>query len=158
MQRTRSPPGHCRPQPTGWIPPSVSLSGSITARDRDRYRKYGTVWYMKTKLTLANRHTSARDLTLAKLAQSGPFLEGHLSQFKRPGCTTPGWHLTFKQKGRTRTVYVPMSLVPQVKEWTRNYKRLKKLIREVTRHSLALVRTHVANQRAAKRSQALTGP
>lgn len=82
----------------------------------------------------------------------------HLSQFKRPGCATPGWHLTFKQKGRTRTVYVPMSLVAEVKEWTRNYQRLKKRIREVTRHSLALVRSHVANQRAAKRSQALTRP
>jgi hypothetical protein len=106
---------------------------------------------MKTKMTLANRHTRARELTLAKIAQTG-----HLSQFKRPGCATPGWHLTFKQKGRTRTVYVPMSLVAEVKEWTRNFKRLKKLIREVTRHSLALVRSHVANQRAAKRAQALT--
>jgi alpha-acetolactate decarboxylase len=113
---------------------------------------------MKTKTTPANRHTTARDLTLAKLGQAGPFLEGHLSPFKRPGCATPGWHLTFKQKGRTRTVYVPMSLVTEVKAWTRNYKRLKKLIREVTRHSLALVRTHVANQRAAKRAQAWTRP
>jgi hypothetical protein len=109
-------------------------------------------------MSIANRHTSARQLTLAKLAQTGPFLEGHLSQFKRLGCATPGWHLTFKQQGRTRTVYVPMSLVPEVKAWTRNYKRLKKLIREVTRHSLALVRTHVANQRAAKRAQTWTRP
>jgi hypothetical protein len=53
---------------------------------------------------------------------------------------------------------VPMSLVPEVKQWTRNFKRLKKRIREVTRHSLALVRGHVANQRAAKRAQALTRP
>ncbi|MBN2505801.1 MAG: hypothetical protein JXQ71_03810 [Verrucomicrobia bacterium] len=41
---------------------------------------------MKTKTTLANPHTAARDLTLAKLAHAGPFLEGHLSPFKRPGC------------------------------------------------------------------------
>ena len=113
---------------------------------------------MKTQTTPANRHTTARDFTLAQLAHTGPFLEGHLSPFKRPGCTTPGWHLTFKYQGRTRTVYVPMGLVAEVKAWTRNYKRLKKLIREVTRHSLALVRAHVANQRAAKRAQALTRP
>ena len=113
---------------------------------------------MKSNLATSNRHTRARALALRKIAQVGPFLEGALCQFKRPGCAKPGWHLTFKQKGRTRTVYVPMSLVAEVKEWTRNYKRLKKLIREVTRHSLALVRTHVANQRAAKRSQALTRP
>jgi hypothetical protein len=115
---------------------------------------------MKTKnlKTTAHRHTTARQLTLAKLAQTGPFLEGHLSAFKRPGCATPGWHLTFKQQGRTRTVYVPMGLVEEVQTWTRNYQRLKKLIRQVTRHSLALVRGHVAHQRAAKRSQALTRP
>jgi len=52
-----------------------------------------------------------------------------------------------KQKGRTRTVYGPMDLAGEVKTWTRNYKRLKKQIRQVTRHSLALVRGHVANQR-----------
>ena len=113
---------------------------------------------MKTKPTVANRHSTARDSALRQIALTGPFLEGHLGQFKRPGCATPGWHLTFKQKGKTRTVYVPMSLVPEVKQWTRNYKLLKQRIREVTRHSLALVRRHVANQRAAKRSRALTPP
>jgi Family of unknown function (DUF6788) len=113
---------------------------------------------MNTQTTLANRHSKARELTLAQIAQTGPFLGGHLGQFKRPGCATPGWHLTFKQQGRTRTVYVPMSLVGEVKAWTANYKRLKKLIREVTRHSLAVVRGHVANQRAAQRSQAWTPP
>ena len=110
---------------------------------------------MKKPTPLVNRHTVARDRTLAQLAQAGPFLEGHLGRVPRPGCATPGWHLTFKRQGRTRTVYVPMGLVSEVKVWTRNYKRLKQLIREVTRHSLALVRTYVANQRAAKRAQAL---
>ena len=110
---------------------------------------------MKTQTTASNRHSQARDLALRNLAQSGPFLEGNLCQFHRPGCATPGWHLTFKQQGRTRTVYVPMDLVDEVKTWTRNYKLLKKLIRKVTRHSLALVRGHVANRRAANRSRAL---
>ena len=113
---------------------------------------------MKTKTTSAHRHSTARAFALRQLALTGPFLEGHLGQFKRPGCATPGWHLTFKHKGKTRTVYVPMSLVPEVKQWTRNFKRLKQRIREVTRHSLALVRGYVANQRAAKRAQALTRP
>jgi hypothetical protein len=51
---------------------------------------------------------------------------------------------------------VPLDLVPEVKTWTRTYKELKKLIRQVSRHSLALIRRHVANRRAANRSQALT--
>ena len=111
---------------------------------------------MKSKLTRSNRHSQARALALRKIAQVGPFLEGALCQFQRPGCAQPGWHLTFKQKGRTRTVYVPMDLVGEVTSWTRTYKQLKKLIRQVTRHSLGLIRGHVANQRAAKRSRALT--
>lgn len=104
----------------------------------------------------SNRYTRRRSDALAQIGQIGPFLECHLSQFKRPGCAAPGWHLTFKQKGKTRTVYVPMDLVAEVKRWTQNYRQLKKLIREVTRCSLALIRRHVANRRAAQRSQALT--
>jgi hypothetical protein len=113
---------------------------------------------MKPTSNLPNRHTKARDAALRQIAQLGPFIEGSLSAFKRSGCTQPGWHLTFKQQGRTRTLYVPMDLVAQVKAWTLNYRSLKKLIRQVTRHSRALIHSHLANQRAASRSRALTRP
>jgi len=111
---------------------------------------------MKSNSTVSNRHTQAREKALRQIAQVGPFLEGALCQFKRPGCAQPGWHLTFKQRGRTRTVYVPMDLVSDVKSWTRTYKHLKKLIRQVTRHSLGLIRGHVANRQAANRSRVST--
>jgi len=80
---------------------------------------------MKATLARKNRHATRRTAALTHIGQIGPFLEGHLSAFKRPGCAQPGWHLTFKQQGKTRTVYVPMDLVPEVKLWTRNYQRLK---------------------------------
>jgi len=108
--------------------------------------------------TLANRHTKARAAALRQIARLGPFLEGSLCAFKRPGCAQPGWHLTFKQQGRTRTLYVPIELVAQVKTWTRNYRQLKKLIRQVTRHSRALIHGHRANQQAASRSRVWTNP
>ena len=111
---------------------------------------------MKTVSVTNNRHTTRRQTALHRIGQIGPFLEGSLCSFKRPGCTAPGWHLTFKQKAKTRTVYVPMDLVPEVKQWTQTDKQLKKLIREVSRHSLALIHGYVANQRAASRSRALT--
>ena len=110
---------------------------------------------MNPSVILPNRHTRARQSSLRQIAQVGPFLEGSLCAFKRPGCTQPGWHLTFKQRGRTRTLYVPMELVAEVKQWTLNYRRLKRLMRQVTRHSRALVRSHLANRRAANRSKAL---
>jgi len=111
---------------------------------------------MKRTPLVTNRHTTLRAAALARIAQTEPFLEGCLCPVKRPGCQKPGWHLTFKQKGKTRTVYVPMDLVAEVKTWTQNYKHLKKLIRQVSRHSLSLIAGHVANRRAAKRSRALT--
>ena len=113
---------------------------------------------MKRSPAPVNRHTKARDQALRQIAHVGPFLEGALCQFQRPGCAKPGWHLTFKQKGRTRTVYVPMELVTDVKSWTRNYKHLKRLIRQVTRHSLGLIHGHVASRRAARRFAASTRP
>jgi hypothetical protein len=103
-----------------------------------------------------NRHTQGRQRALRQIAQLGPFIEGSLCAFQRAGCTQPGWHLTFKQGGRTRTLYVPMELVAQVKQWTLNYRHLRRLIRQVTTHSRALIHGHRANQRAANRSQALT--
>jgi hypothetical protein len=113
---------------------------------------------MKRKAPPTNRHAQARDYALRQIARVGPFLEGALCQFQRPGCAKPGWHLTFKQKGRTHTVYVPMALVTDVKSWTRNYKHLKRLIRQVTRHSLGLIHGHVASRRAARRFLASTCP
>jgi hypothetical protein len=49
-----------------------------------------------------------------------------------------------------------MDLVAQVKTWTQNYRHLKKLIRQVTRHSRTLIHGHLANRRAASRGRALT--
>lgn len=111
---------------------------------------------MNNKQTVTpNRHSVRRAAALQRLGQIGPFLEGSLCSFRRPGCRNPGWHLTFKQQAKTRTVYVPMEMVPEVKKWTRTHKELKKLIRQVSRHSLALIHGHVANRQAANRSKAL---
>ncbi len=109
---------------------------------------------MKHTLAPKNRHAKLRAAALRQIAQIGPFLEGSLCQFSRPGCAQPGWHLTFKQKNKTRTVYVPMDLVSEVKQWNLNYRYLKKLIRQVSRHSLGLIHGHVANRRAARRTGA----
>lgn len=109
---------------------------------------------MNSSVIVPNRHTRARQSTLRHLAQLGPFIEGSLSPFPRAGCAQPGWHLTYKQRGHTRTLYVPMELVAEVRQWTQNYRHLKQLIRQATRHSRALIRGHVANRRAASRSRA----
>ena len=111
---------------------------------------------MKSETCSSNRHSICRDAALRQIAQIGPFLEGSLCSFRRPGCSSPGWHLTYKRKAKTHTVYVPLDLVPEVKKWNQNFKHLKQLIRQVSRHSLGLIHRHVANRQAANRSRALT--
>lgn len=107
---------------------------------------------MQQSKVTRNRFYANREAALRRLAEVGPFLEGSLCAVKRAGCAQPGWQLTWKKAGKTQTVYVPMELVPEVKAWTKEYKRLKRLIRKVTGQSLALVRRHVANRRAASRT------
>jgi hypothetical protein len=56
-------------------------------------------------------------------------------------------HLSFKEGGKTRTVYVPKDLVPEVQSWVAEYRRLKRLMAEVSQLSLTLVRGHSLHQR-----------
>ena len=58
-----------------------------------------------------NRHEVKRDALIRKIGTTGPFIEGSLNAVRRHGCREPGWQLTWKQRGKTRTVYVPMAPV-----------------------------------------------
>jgi hypothetical protein len=108
---------------------------------------------MKTPQTGDSRHHRLRESYLGQVGKIGVFVEGTLSKVQRPGRKPPAWQLTFKQAGKTRTVYVPKALVPEVQQWAREYKRLKQLIRKVTTQSLAIIRRDGVVRRAAKRAQ-----
>jgi hypothetical protein len=99
-----------------------------------------------------------RDSYLRQFGQIGPFVEGSLCQVRRPGCAKPAWQLTFKVKGKTRTVYVPVGMVEEVREWADAHRKLKELVRAVTRQSLTIIRRHTANQRAARRGRQAMRP
>ena len=111
---------------------------------------------MKTPPTVPNRFEKRRQACLKQLARTGPFVEGSLVGVQHPSCKHVAWRLTFKVKAKTRTVYVPVDMVQEVRQWTHTYRQLKKLIRAVTRNSLALIHGHVAARRAARRGQRRT--
>lgn len=106
--------------------------------------------------TLIRRMLDAR---LKKLQATGPVLAATLSCFTyrctRPRCRCrnggpphASQHLTFKDSAnKTRSVYVPKDLLPEVRLWTAEHKRLKALLREIHLLSLALVRTHATHRR-----------
>jgi hypothetical protein len=59
-----------------------------------------------------------------------------------------GQHLTFKGAGnKTRFVYVPKDLFPEVRAWIAEHKRLKQLLQEIHQLSLAVVWTHARHRR-----------
>ena len=108
---------------------------------------------MNTNSTDECRHHRLRDAYRKQLSQLGVFMEGTLSGVRRPGRQRMAWQLTFKEDGKTRTVYVPAELVPEVKLWVKEYKRMKALVHKVTQQNLAIIRRHGAVRRAANRAR-----
>src|SRR3970040_2028387 len=89
---------------------------------------------------------------LGKLGRCGPFVLGSLNRVEKQGKegrTTVHFLLTFKEGGRTRSVYVPKDLAREVREWVRNYQKLKKAMALVSKDSVALIRRHVPARRDA---------
>ena len=57
-----------------------------------------------------------------------------------------GWHVTLKQAGKTRTVYVPQYLKEEVEASIQEHRRIKRLLREITQLQLARIRLHRTEQ------------
>lgn len=91
-----------------------------------------------------------RELRLRQLAAIGPFVAGSLVRLPHPTCDHVAHRLTFKVRGKTQAVYVPVDLVEEVEQWHRNYKRLKQLERQITQASLAMLRRYVPEQRGGR--------
>jgi len=108
---------------------------------------------MNTTRAPQNRHHKLQASYLKQIAEIGPFVEGSLCEFKREGRKSSSWHLTYKIKGKTQTVYVPVDMVEEVRQWTEEHRRLKQLIRKETKQSLAIIHGHVASRRAANRAR-----
>ena len=88
---------------------------------------------------------------LKQLASSSPILAasfgtythrcGRLScRCHHGGPLHTGQHLTFKEDGKTRSVYVPKALLPEVHSWLAEHKRLKRLLHEIHQLTVALLR------------------
>ena len=108
--------------------------------------------------TLIRRMLDAR---LRQLATDKPVLAASLVEIAkhcgRNGCHCQqggpkhvGHYLTSKDRGKTRTVYVPLDLLDDVRSWVDEHKRLKALLAEISRLTLALVKGHVQHRKRKK--------
>jgi hypothetical protein len=58
-----------------------------------------------------------------------------------------GQHLTIKEQGKTRSIYVPKDLIPEVQAWIAAHRQHQRLLKEIQQLTLALVRNHSRDQR-----------
>lgn len=99
----------------------------------------------------------ARASKLAELGRLGPLVQGSLTRREvrcgNPNCRCAhgqkhvSHQLTRKVNNRTQSVYVPVDMVEEVSRWVSEYRRAKRLLKEVTELSEELLRGHVAARR-----------
>lgn len=105
--------------------------------------------------TLLRRQIDSR---LKKLPTSQPILAASLVRITkycgRRSCRCyrgekhVAYHLSYKVRQKTHTVYVPVDLREEVQSWIDEYRRLKQLLQEISQLTIALVRGHAqARQR-----------
>jgi hypothetical protein len=110
-----------------------------------------------------SRLEKRRQAKLKQLARCKPLVAASLCKVNRrcgnPNCKCARgeFHtahvLTYKVKGKTRTVHVPKDMVEEVTGWVQEHKRVKQLIREISNNSLAIIHRHVPTSRAAARGK-----
>jgi hypothetical protein len=105
--------------------------------------------------TLIRRMIASR---VKKVSLNSPILAASFSSYShrcsrsqcrchRGGALHTAQQLTCKERGKTRSVYVPKDLIPEVRAWIAQYRHLKELLKEIHQLTMALVHTHVRHAR-----------
>lgn len=114
----------------------------------------------RTSIAVLERQINAR---IAKLGKCGQFIVGSLVESKRKcgnencRCAKEGeLHsahiLTKRENGKTKTIYVPVAMIDEVDRWSREYGKVKKLIREIDQLSEKVLVAFKERKKAAVRA------
>lgn len=105
-----------------------------------------------------------RNAKMKELAQVGPVLQGSIATISvtcgnaNCKCARGEKHtsniLTKKANGKTKSVYLPVDMLEEAREWTRQYRRLKKLMKEISDYNEKILKAYVRTTRAKKRNKA----
>ncbi len=110
-----------------------------------------------------SRFQNRREAKLQKLRTIGPMVAASLcrrmTRCGNPNCRCAqgekhvSWCLTYKKDGKTHTVHVPRDLLKEVRQWVREHKRVKKLLRDISYQSIRMIKEYVPHKRAAERAK-----
>jgi hypothetical protein len=117
------------------------------------------VSFMNTKST--QELEAQRAVLLRQLRRAGPLIEGSIATPPRKcGSATcacaqgitqhRAMILCKKVNGRSVATYVPKDLWEQVRDWNREHKRIKKVLREMSAINEQIIRRHVRDQRQGR--------
>ena len=113
----------------------------------------------QVSIALLERQVKAR---IAKLGQSEPFIMGSLVESKRKcgqkkcACANGGplhsaWIITKHGAGnKTRSIYVPVAMLAEVRQWTDEYKKVKALLQEIDELGEQIIAATKARKKAGK--------
>ena len=107
-----------------------------------------------------------RAVLLRQLRQAGPLVEGSIAMVARKcgsaGCPCAqgvvqhqAMILCKKVHGRSVATYVPKALWSQVREWNREHKKIKRVLKELSVIGEQLIRNHVGDRQRGARRPAL---
>ena len=95
---------------------------------------------------------------LTKLGKMAPFLGGSLVLAGRvcgyPQCACakgkkhPTYYLTWAKKKKTQTLYVPLDLLEEAREWVAEYHKLKWIIGQMNEVQRQILKRYVKEKRA----------
>ena len=105
-----------------------------------------------------------RGARLKELRMLGPVLQGTVASIGvscgNPGCRCVRGEkhvsnvLTRKVNGKTKSVYVPSGMLEDAKKWSKEFRKAKKLLKEISDCSEKILKKFVATERAKKRNLA----
>lgn len=105
-------------------------------------------------------YTRMREARLKQLREAMPLVSGSLVTIARrcgrAGCWCreaeghPGYYLTYRRKGKTATLYVPVGLYGEVEKWVKEYKRIKRLLGEISELQRLIIRRWSQESRRAR--------
>ena len=107
-----------------------------------------------------NKLEKERKRLLEMLNSGRPLIASTLSEIRtkcgKPNChcASGGKHLSYlltrRENGKTKTTYVPIELVEEVRAWSGEYHRLKKIVNEITGIGEEIVKRYVKEKKASK--------
>lgn len=97
------------------------------------------------KLVSINNLKAQINAKIKLIGQSDIFMSGSFVRKANNGSIAHT--VTSKVKGKTKSIYIPVDLAEEVEQWTKEYKKVKKLMKEIDVLAEKIIKEHAAKKK-----------